>query len=108
MQTERLPASGQLRLILSDTLARKVVQNYNSGEVVWSFKPYYYSKFIQLFSGSYDLEFRCHADFYSVNMNVLFFFFWIGDKYFIQLSTMDHEIDDEYFVAALLETIIKA
>jgi hypothetical protein len=105
MQFERLSVSGQLKLILSDALARKVV--YNDSDVLWHFNPYYNAKFIQLFQKAYGIEFRVHADFYSVNMNVLLFFFCMGGKYYIQLSTENHETDDEYFVAALLESLVK-
>lgn len=107
MQFERMPISGQLKLILSETLARKVVQNYDYGETIWYLKPYYYTKFIQLFQKVYGNDFRCHANFYSINMNTLIFFFWIGDKYYIQLSTENNETDDEHFVASLLESLLK-
>ena len=107
MQFERMPTSGQLKLILSETMARKVVQNYNYCETIWYLEPYYKSRFIQLFQKAYGNDFRCHGDFYSINMNTLIFFFWIGGRYYIQLSTDNNETDDEYFVASLLESLLK-
>ncbi len=108
IQLERTPASGQLKIVLSNTLASRIVANKHHGSPIWNFIPNYHVRFIKLFESIFGLGFKYYdSGFYSINLNVLLFFLNINGQYIIQISTEYNENDDEFYVLTLLESVLK-
>lgn len=105
---ERMPASGQMKILLSNALSSRIVANIEQGMPIWRLVPNYHVRFIKLFESIFGLGFKYYdSGFYSINLNVLLFFLNINGQYIIQISTEYNENDDEFYVLTLLESVLK-